>query len=286
MRAQVAVVSIVVLGAALAAPAGATFKGRNGDLAFTARVQEVGPCHDMLQHFDCGPIYGNLFLAGGARQKARRATPCDARQQCDVWGPAWSPDGGRLAFTSGGTVYVARADGTHPRKVAEDSTSPAWSPGGRELAVARDDGIYRLRLSDGRLARVTSGQDRDPDWSSLGRIAFVRASPTEVQGIYTVDARGGNLKRLTTSYDFGPSWAPDGKTVAYHRGSILYLQSTDGKVRTIPSIAGPGAWSPDGRLLAAPTSRRISVFRPSGALVRAVRVPRGYVTGVAWQPRR
>lgn len=285
MRARV-VASILVLSAVLAPPADATFAGRNGDLAFTSRVQEEGACNDMAHHFDCGPIFGNLYLAHNGRGEAHQVTHCDAQRPCDLWGPAFSPDGRRLAYTSAGSVYVARADGSHPRLVAEESIAPAWSPGGRELAVAKADGIYRVRLRDGRVRRVTSRSDGDPDWSSRGRIAFVRAFPSELQGIYTVDADGGHEERLTASYESGPTWAPDGKRLAYNGTGGLTVARIGGGVHVIPGPGGPSAWSPDGRLLAAPTGQRITVLRPTGALVRAVPMPEGVLTGLAWQPRR
>ena len=51
----------------------------------------------------------------------------------------WSPDGQKLAYTNGGDVYIANADGTGARKIASNlnqsiwAWSPTWSPNGDRL---------------------------------------------------------------------------------------------------------------------------------------------------------
>jgi dipeptidyl aminopeptidase/acylaminoacyl peptidase len=68
----------------------------------------------------------------------------------------WSPNGRRIAFERRGQfenhVYIARADGTAQRRLAEGS-SPAWSPDGRELALSVETRIIRIRV-DGSHRRV------------------------------------------------------------------------------------------------------------------------------------
>jgi DNA-binding winged helix-turn-helix (wHTH) protein/Tol biopolymer transport system component len=51
----------------------------------------------------------------------------------------WSPDGQKFAYVNGGDLYLAKADGTEPRKFSTNSKpdvwawSPAWSPDGARL---------------------------------------------------------------------------------------------------------------------------------------------------------
>ncbi len=86
--------------------------------------------------------------------------------------PRWSPDGHRIAFERIGQVesliYVAHADGTAARRVAEGD-SAAWSPDGSEFAIADFDRVIRIRL-DGTHRRVVYAPKygcpacRDLDW--------------------------------------------------------------------------------------------------------------------------
>jgi Tol biopolymer transport system component len=62
---------------------------------------------------------------------------------------AWSPDGRKLIYSSGASLYIANADGTVSRRLAnlpgglasaaDLATSPAWSPDAQEIAVTLTD---------------------------------------------------------------------------------------------------------------------------------------------------
>jgi TolB protein len=46
-------------------------------------------------------------------------------------GPAWSPDGGKIAFNRGHEIYVTNADGSGPRNLTRspwDERGLVWSP--------------------------------------------------------------------------------------------------------------------------------------------------------------
>jgi Tol biopolymer transport system component len=56
--------------------------------------------------------------------------------------PDWSPDGTRLAFFhrddfARDTLYTANADGSSPRRIAENSSYPSWSPDGTKIAFSK-----------------------------------------------------------------------------------------------------------------------------------------------------
>src|SRR5207253_7159902 len=56
-------------------------------------------------------------------------------------GPRWSPDGKRIAYTTGGQVWTMDADGSHRdqvTKISTDAGGPLWSPDGKWIAFVSD----------------------------------------------------------------------------------------------------------------------------------------------------
>lgn len=93
--------------------------------------------------------------------------------------PAWAPNGRSIAFvrrplaSDVGRLAIMRPDGSGLRSLAprfRDVVDLAWSPDGRELVftrkIAPDSEVFRFRLSDGSLRKVTrnSISDSEPAW--------------------------------------------------------------------------------------------------------------------------
>ncbi len=92
--------------------------------------------------------------------------------------PAWSPDGGWIAFSVDGRPYLMRPDGSErrdlfailPGDVHPPADDLAWSPDGRFLAFSGttgegEDFTYTFRLQDGAIDLV--GRGEDPTWQPL-----------------------------------------------------------------------------------------------------------------------
>ena len=167
----------------------------------------------------------HLWLFDVEAGKAEQLT----RGPYDDGAPAWSPDGGRIAFVSdrgpdtdrspNSDLHVVEAKaGAEPRRLTDfigpDDGRPAWSPDGRLIAFLRGD---------------------EPRFSAynLNKLAFVPAD-------------GGPATVLTGALDrsvAGPVlWTPDGK-------SLLFLVSDDRAVYAgrVPAAGGPVAALTTGR---------------------------------------
>lgn len=148
--------------------------------------------------------------------------------------------------------------------------SPTWSPDGTEIVFAGLDrrgwpDLYRLRLADGTLERLTydPADDRDPDWSDDGRcIAWssdrAAAGRDGVYHIWMLDLATGEATALTSGAheDATPSWGPDGRSLLFTSDaggqSDVYLLEPDGGPRLTRLTATLGGlfapqWTPDGR---------------------------------------
>lgn len=200
--------------------------------------------------------------------------------------PAWSPDGKRVAFSSGETLCT-NGDGVG------QMGAQIWvvdSAGGHAHALTRTNPV-----SGGPL-------DRSPSWSPDGaRIAFARVDITlGTGGIYVVSADGHRLTRLSRQTALALDWSSDGRSIAFipgerlafgeaAAGRVALLDIGSRRVRILRQGVTPNdlAWSPDGRTLAVAEDRAVTVLDATGKIVHRISVPspsRYYVTGVSWAP--
>jgi lysyl oxidase/WD40 repeat protein len=147
--------------------------------------------------------------------------------------PAWSPNGRRLAFTSGGAVWTVRADGLDTRAVGRGA-HPAWTPDGRRIAFDRGGSVYEARWTGGGERRLRAGTE--PAFGPDGRLAVVAADGTILVG-NTIHGTGRD-----------PAWSPDGSQLAYERGGTIYVDElpvTRGREPAWRPHVGPRELLPD-----------------------------------------
>jgi Tol biopolymer transport system component len=238
--------------------------------------------------------------------------------------PAWSPDGGAIAFVSNRDgnpeIYVMNANGSELQRLTQETLrdgGPAWSPDGRKIAFERwvdhHPDIYVMNADGSGQRSLTTGSGIDvlPVWSPDGRkIAFVRRvafggqpRPSGPPGfhivfrnyLYVVNADGGGLRMLTRdqAHDLllPPVWSPNGRTIRLGRTVV----NADGNgLLTLPrSIPASGVWSPDRRKIAfvsfsqtgpPPPNYDVYVVNADGSGLRRLTRNPAYDSNPLWSP--
>jgi len=224
----------------------------------------------------CGTVYVMNPDGSGQRRLTNGGVPgCEQEG-----GPAWSPDGRRIALVaafppnaigaSTSKIVVVKRDGSGQRRLtrsAGEEHSPAWSPDGRQITFIRSDqrsrALYVVNADGTGRRRLTGnvvGGVFAPVWSPDGqRIAFV--ANTE---IYVVNADGSGQRQLTRNgaQGFNPAWSPDGTRIAFESDWQVWAVNADGSGQRQLTRKGAHnfnpAWSPDGTRIAFERGRRRS----------------------------
>lgn len=243
----VAITMVAVL--MMAAPAHATFPGKNGRIAFIfgPDIYTMNPDgSDVRQLTNLGPD-GSAF-----------------------W-ESWSHDGKLIVFCKfsppdrflNGQLWIMNADGSNQHLLLAESSftemRPSFSPDGKTVVFSR-------------------GYDINPD---AGRPFIVQ--------LYRINVDGTGLTQITSHtalgvHDYGPKYSPGGNTIVFQgddRGGILgaaWLIGADGgRARQVTPSAISGRrpdWSPDGKKIAFqthccnPQNETIAVINVDGTGVR------------------
>jgi hypothetical protein len=104
---------------------------------------------------------------------AQKATNWPAAGQ----GFAWRPDGTKVAYWSGGSVFVAAPDGSGPIEVGKSPlpSVQSWSPDGLSLLFANQSGASVVKADGSALHQLSQASFQDPVWAPSGsQFAFAR----------------------------------------------------------------------------------------------------------------
>ena len=188
---------------------------------------------------------------------------------------AWSPDGSRIVVSRldetvrNYRIYTVKAKGGGLR-ILTGGRRPNWSPDGRTIVFDTGTGlpgfVPRVGVvnADGTDRRLLAKSGTQPRFSPDGRqIVFNRGGE-----IWTMNADGSDQKQLIQASEpaFAPVWSPNGRMIAFFRGTRpqLYVTNVDGSdqrpLAPSPAWELDADWSPDGR--------RISFARCTSGLLR------------------
>ncbi len=232
--------------------------------------------------------------------------------------PAWSPDGTRLVFTTGGSETVSNLaampmNGQPTVQLTAQNNllqQPSWAPDGRQIAVTSSGGTSQILLVRTDAASVTAlpiaatlSKVTDPDWSPDGRmIVFTGETSDGNSDIYVINADGTNQRQLTNAptADHSPIWSPDGMLIVFiserdGNPELYSMSSADGsspkRLTTSMGAEQDAVFSPDGQRIAfaAGVSTEIDTtelfsVRTDGTDLMQYTVDNGHAYSPTWSP--
>ena len=204
---------------------------------------------------------GDVFVIdryppGGGQAVPRRLT----RSGDDEGAPAWSPSGGKIAFSRSSRpgapadIWTMNGRGELQNNLTRnngrgiDDREPAWAPDSSVIAFASDRGgswgIYTVNVAGDRVRKLAD-HGRSPNWAPGGdRLAYVRDGD-----VWVMNADGSHQHRVTnapaSTPDSDPAWSPDGGRILVARAGHLFVMAPDGSNRRILARPGFAAADPD-----------------------------------------
>lgn len=146
-----------------------------------------------------GPLWVMPTISGPGR-RINDVTSTDA---------AWFPDGKRIVYASGRTLYVAKSDGTDSRQFVKVNGTPSWmrwSPDGRLLRFTVTDlqtnttSLWEVRDEGSGLHPLLAGWNNSPaeccgSWTRDGRYFVFQSTRNFRSDIWTIREKPGVLQK-------------------------------------------------------------------------------------------
>jgi tricorn protease len=143
--------------------------------------------------------------------------------------PALSPDGGRVAFSWQGDIWLARSDGGAAQRITANpgyDDRPIWFADGKRLAFTSDregsDDVFVVELGGGPPRRLTYHEATDVARGVLGEGVVFTSRRHEAwdrkDAVYVVPISGGTERLLCRVLALEAVPSPDGRYLALVRG--------------------------------------------------------------------
>ena len=215
------------------------------------------------------PHDARLLLSSGGGLVAQ--TPAGTRKRLldGVEAAAYSPDGTFLAFTRGGDLWLANADGSGQRRLLAtprvEEQAPSWLPSGTGIVyTAAVDGrrqirVYKLPTGPSQRIAASDAEEYDAAASRTGRLAFV-STRSGAPALYVAQPDGSGATTFDTTPPATPftdmhdlAWSPDGTKLAYSANQADATRAIvvdDGTTQTVLQLGDQPVWSPAGTRIA------------------------------------
>ena len=240
----------------LALPAQPAISPDGGQIAYTLRTVDREADKNVTTLWQVG-------VGGGAARQLTNGTSDSS--------PAWSPDGGTIAFLRDKDIWLLPASGGEPKPVTTTGAgAPVWSPDGSKIAfttaVGPDEPTAPIVID--RLSYKADG---------VGLFGLKR------RHIHVLDVASGEVKQVTSGdwHAGEPAWSPDGKRIAFAAAmdadadltlrSGAYVLELGGEPRLVGSGEGECEavkWTADGEALLVGGKRTTAAGN-----IRLLRVP-------------
>ncbi len=217
-------------------------------------------------------IFGANADGSHARRLTKRAdTSSSPRGLFFQIEPAYSPDGKKIAFSSGrdgiSHIFVMNADGTETTRITgsqRNDNHPSWSADGKRIVFSREGALFVVPATGGAPRRIGHGYGSamDPAYSPNGKlIAYDYRKPGWTnREIFVMNADGTGIRPVTHLVYVSalPSWSPDGKSLAFQSNPVghneIYTVGLNGthlhQVTTSLTDVIQPAWASDGHTIA------------------------------------
>ncbi|EQD82501.1 WD40 repeat protein [Saccharopolyspora erythraea NRRL 2338] len=217
-------------------------------------------------------------------------------------GPAWSPDGRTLVYAGdrAGTLdlWLHDLETGQDRRLTDlegDETGAVFSPDGSAVAFLSGRSVHTVDVASGAVRKVVGPLNAPgrPSFSADGtRVCLAGFVPTTARFregenlVLTVELATGEMhythavpgRSLSNRIDSGPVYSPDGTSMAFVVGGVLWVSGVDdrgrpsGEARRLgDETAASPSWSEDSRTLLYLSNgklRRVSVGESTAKPVR------------------
>ncbi|MDM7921074.1 MAG: S9 family peptidase [Pyrinomonadaceae bacterium] len=168
--------------------------------------------------------------------------------------PRWSPDGDRIAFVTGGQIWVMEDDGDDKEQITDIATGasgPVWSPDGKLIAFVSD--VYpectTMECNKTEEEKATSSKVQAKITDRLLYRHWVEWRDRKRTHVLVVSSEGGAVRDLTPGdFDAPPygaasgvdyAFSPDSKELAYLRNpDRVEATSTNSDIYLLPLTGG------------------------------------------------